>query len=107
MAVVTEHLVQLIAKQVDDKGLVVWYDPEQAYGQRRQNWQVKLGWHVLLTDLFAALKKGTQSLLSSVSVAQSTGGVDACVRLPRTWRNNRKHLVCVLAWCSSNLAKMG
>jgi len=31
MAVVTEHLVQLIAKQVDDKGLVVWYDPEQSY----------------------------------------------------------------------------
>ena len=33
MAVVTEHLVQLIAKQVDDKGLVVWYAPEQAYGK--------------------------------------------------------------------------
>src|ERR1700692_3764181 len=32
MAVVTESLVQLIAKQIDDKGLVVWYDPEQAYG---------------------------------------------------------------------------
>ena len=32
MAVVTESLVQLIAKQVDDQGLVVWYDPEQAYG---------------------------------------------------------------------------
>src|SRR5688500_12040679 len=31
-AVVTEHLYQLIAKQVDDRGLVVWYDPEQAYG---------------------------------------------------------------------------
>ena len=31
MAVVTESLVQLIAKQVDEKGLVVWYDPEQAY----------------------------------------------------------------------------
>jgi hypothetical protein len=30
--VMSEHLVQLIAKQVDDKGLVVWYDPEQAYG---------------------------------------------------------------------------
>ena len=28
MAVVTESLVQLIAKQVDEKGLVVWYDPE-------------------------------------------------------------------------------
>ena len=33
MGVVTESLVQLIAKQVDDKGLVVWYDPEQAYGE--------------------------------------------------------------------------
>ena len=32
MAVVTESLFQLIAKQVDDKGLVVWYDPEVAYG---------------------------------------------------------------------------
>ncbi len=29
---VAEWLVQLIAKQVDDRGLVVWYDPEQAYG---------------------------------------------------------------------------
>ena len=33
MGVVTESLVQLIAKQVDEKGLVVWYDPEQAYGE--------------------------------------------------------------------------
>jgi len=33
MPVVTESLVQLIAKQVDEKGLVVWYDPEQAYGE--------------------------------------------------------------------------
>ena len=31
MAIVTEALVQLIAKQVDEKGLVVWYDPEKAY----------------------------------------------------------------------------
>src|SRR5687767_11004065 len=32
MAVVTEYLEQLIAKQVNEKGLVVWYDPEDAYG---------------------------------------------------------------------------
>jgi hypothetical protein len=32
MAVVTEHLIQLIAKQVADHRLIVWYDPEQAYG---------------------------------------------------------------------------
>ena len=31
MGVVTDSLFQLIAKQVDEKGLVVWYDPEQAY----------------------------------------------------------------------------
>jgi hypothetical protein len=30
--IVTDALVLLIAKQVDDKGLVVWYDPDQAYG---------------------------------------------------------------------------
>jgi len=26
-AVVTDYLVSLIAKQVDDNGIVVWYDP--------------------------------------------------------------------------------
>src|SRR5436305_7010828 len=31
MAVVTEYLFQLITKQVEDRGLVVWYDPEQAF----------------------------------------------------------------------------
>jgi hypothetical protein len=31
MPFVTEALVQLIAKQVDEKSLVVWYDPEKAY----------------------------------------------------------------------------
>lgn len=29
--VVTEYLKSLISRQVDEKGLVVWYDPEQAY----------------------------------------------------------------------------
>jgi hypothetical protein len=33
MPAVTEYLFQLIAKQVDDRGLVVWYDPERAYDQ--------------------------------------------------------------------------
>lgn len=31
MAVVTDYLFQLIAKQVEERGLVVWYDPEQAF----------------------------------------------------------------------------
>src|SRR3974390_2118748 len=33
MAVVTEYLFKLIAKQVKYKGLGVWYDPERAYGE--------------------------------------------------------------------------
>ena len=31
--VVTEHLIGLIEKQVDDNGLVVWYDPDAAYSE--------------------------------------------------------------------------
>jgi hypothetical protein len=31
MGKVTEELVALITKQIQDHGLVVWYDPEQAY----------------------------------------------------------------------------
>jgi hypothetical protein len=31
MGVVTQYLTSLIAKQVEDRSLVVWYDPEQAY----------------------------------------------------------------------------
>ena len=29
MAVVTDYLILLIAKQVEDRGLVVWFDPER------------------------------------------------------------------------------
>lgn len=33
MGIVTEYLRNLIAKQVDDNGLVVWYDPDRAYSE--------------------------------------------------------------------------
>ena len=33
MGIVSEYLFNLIAKQVDDYGLVVWYDPEGIYAQ--------------------------------------------------------------------------
>src|ERR1051326_261470 len=33
MGVVTDLLCQLIAKQVDEKGLVVWYDSDKAYSK--------------------------------------------------------------------------
>src|SRR5205823_5726038 len=53
-------------------------------------WRARLARHVLVTDLVAALKKQAPSSLSSVPVATSAGGIDACVRLARTWRNNRE-----------------
>lgn len=38
MAAVTEFLIQLISRQLDEHGLVVWYDPEQAYRSLIQQW---------------------------------------------------------------------
>ncbi len=71
--------------------LQISFDVELPAAEALSNWRVKLGRHVILTDLFAALKNQAPSSLSSVSVAHSTGGVDACVRLTRTWRNSREH----------------
>jgi len=31
VAIVTDYLINLIAKQVDDNGIVVWYDPDGTY----------------------------------------------------------------------------
>lgn len=31
LGIVTEHLISLISKQVNDNGLVVWYDPGGVY----------------------------------------------------------------------------
>jgi hypothetical protein len=49
----------------------------------------RLARHVLLTDLVAGIGPHVPASLASVKVATSPGGVDACVRLARTWRNSR------------------
>ncbi|MGA8616437.1 MAG: PglZ domain-containing protein [Xanthobacteraceae bacterium] len=69
--------------------LQISFDMELPAAEALSNWRVRLGRHVLVTDLFAALKKQMPSSLSSVPVANSAGGIDACVRLARTWRNSR------------------
>jgi hypothetical protein len=51
----------------------------------------RLARHILLTDLIAALGEHVPSALTSVPVATSPGGVDSCVRLARSWRNNRNY----------------
>jgi len=70
--------------------LQISFDIELPATEALSNWRIQLSRHVLLTDLFAALKKQLPSSLSSVPVANSTGGIDACVRLARTWRNDRE-----------------
>ena len=67
------------------------FDIELPAAEALSDWRVTLGRHVILADLFATLKNQAPSSLSSVSVAHSTGGVDACVRMTRTWRNSREH----------------
>lgn len=69
--------------------LQISFDIELPAADALSNWRARLGRHVLLTDLFSALKKQVPSSLSSVPVATSAGGIDVCVRLARTWRNNR------------------
>jgi hypothetical protein len=65
------------------------FDIDLPAAEAVSNWRVRLGRHVLLTDLFFSLKGTVPSSLSSVPVANSSGGKDSCVRLARTWRNRR------------------
>lgn len=51
----------------------------------------RLARHILLTDLSAALGEHAPPALATVKMASSPGGVDACVRLARSWRNNRDY----------------
>lgn len=37
MGKVTDHLLSLVQKQVEDRGIVVWYDPDLAYGDVATN----------------------------------------------------------------------
>ena len=54
--IVTEHLISLIAKQVNDNGLVVWYDPDGAYAAAlRPTEQAKID---CAKEHFKALKTG-------------------------------------------------
>jgi len=70
--------------------LQISFDIELPATEALSKWRVKLGRHVLLTDLLTVLKKQLPASLSSVPVANSNGGIDACLRLARTWRNDRE-----------------
>jgi hypothetical protein len=71
--------------------LQVSFDVELPSDESLPYWRTRLGRHVLLTDLIAALGKDMPRSLAAVPVAKTSSGVDACVRLTRTWRNSREH----------------
>jgi hypothetical protein len=71
--------------------LQVGFDIELQATDSLPTWRKKLGRHVLLTDLMAVLRDKVPPSLSSVPVAGTPGGIDACVRLSRHWRNSREH----------------
>ncbi|WAS06087.1 PglZ domain-containing protein [Gloeomargaritales cyanobacterium VI4D9] len=71
--------------------LAMGFDIQLPAAETLSHWREKLGRHILFTDLCAALKEQVPSPLASVAVAHSPGGVDACVRLARSWRNSREH----------------
>lgn len=82
-----------IAKREAEKELrhllQISFEIELPATERLSKWRVRLGRQVMMTDLSAALKTQVPSSLASVAAAKSTGGIDACVRLARTWRNSR------------------
>jgi hypothetical protein len=71
--------------------LQVGFDIDLPAAEALSAWRKKLGRHVLLTDLVAALGDRVPPSLASVPVARTPGGVDACVRLAHHWRNSREH----------------
>ncbi len=63
MAAVTDYLFQLIAKQVDDRGLVVWYDPDRAYSQALAGLALADTTIARYTDSFFQLRREIDHLL--------------------------------------------
>jgi hypothetical protein len=69
--------------------LQISFDIEMPSSATPVTWRERLARHILLTDLITALGEHVPVALSSAKVATSQGGVNSCVRLARSWRNNR------------------
>ena len=64
MAAVTDYLFQLIAKQVEDRRLVVWFDPERVYSLAAANVDLPDTKVARYTDSFFMLRKEIDPLLN-------------------------------------------
>lgn len=66
MGKVTEELIGLLVKQVEDRGIVVWYDPEQAYGAVAAGLNVPGTTVLCYTDGFFELRHRIEPFLECV-----------------------------------------
>jgi PglZ domain len=64
--IVTDHLVSLIAKQVEDHALVVWYDPEGHYRQVAARLTLERATVARYEDSFFALRHQIDPLLNDL-----------------------------------------
>jgi hypothetical protein len=64
--IVTEHLVSLVAKQVEDHALVVWYDPEGHYRQVADRLTLERATVARFEDSFFALRHQIDPLLNDL-----------------------------------------
>ena len=84
-----------IAKKSAEKELhhllQVNFDIELPDSAALADWRERVARHILLTDLTTVLGEHVPAALASANVATSPGAVDSCVRLARSWRNNRDH----------------
>lgn len=64
MGIVTEHLISLVARQVSDRGVVVWYDPERHYASVVESLTIPETCIARYTDSFFALRYEIEHLLN-------------------------------------------
>ncbi len=64
--IVTKHLCQLISRQVDDHGLVVWYDPERHYETVARGLNLPGATIACFDGSFFALRRDVDALLSGI-----------------------------------------
>src|ERR1700680_2055187 len=66
MGVVTEHLIALIAKQVEENSLVVWYDPGADYATVAETLEIPRTTVARYDGSFFKLRREIDSLLNGL-----------------------------------------
>src|SRR5258708_4661187 len=67
MGKITDHLLSLVEKQVRDRGIVVWYDPDQAYARIVQDLVLPDGTVLRYQNGFFELREQMEPFLEFVN----------------------------------------